>query len=141
MGNAVDAELPALGLDRQIGALDADIGGIIDPGFDQRFRERHADPGRRHIGIDRVLDDPEAVERSRADQRLPGLVAGPDAHRQAKRRDHRAAMTPGLQRHGELVQRGALGARPRRPEIPVDRRRDGEPPCRSLVGVRALEYP
>ena len=61
---ALDADLAAFGLDALRRRLvDGDEGRVVDAGLDQIFGELRADARRGGVGLDRMLDDAEALAR------------------------------------------------------------------------------
>ena len=134
---AADAELAVVLLDtpRRL-AVEGHIGGVIGAGFDEIVRELHADPRHQGVGVDAVVDHPEAfarleLEKGLADRRRFG-------QREARlicleRRPEQLAPLERLGQH-----RQALGAQRRRPGQAIGRKRRRGGFARQRVGLVAI---
>ncbi len=133
MLQALDADLVVLGFERlRRLAIEGHEGRIVDAALDQRFGEFDAGTRRSAVGIDRVVDDAEALAGAqifegglnfRIRRKFEACLVG------AERR------TPGLavfERLGERCQRVRAGRSTTGQEIAVDRRH------RPFIGHRII---
>ena len=127
-----DADAPLVRDHRQLRIRQPHEGRVFLPGADQIFGKLGADPGRGAVGLDHVFGDAEAVLRDGPVQRLSDLIARRQPLGRPQRRHHEPPLPAGLERLGQLHQRGgALRLRPG-PQVGIDRGQQRP----ALVGLR-----